>query len=409
MRRGSSVRSAPRAEDQVGMVTSRHEGRLALEALCAPLLAAGLLPASIPKMDPRYLAAGTRGVPGVVVASVAGRPIAYLAYIRRTAMYPVGVGPISVRVLPHRALHIVGYRGSASDPAPVLARQFDELRLLRWHVLYAYELSGGDPLTPHLAGMLADAGSGIRGAVRSDDTWQVAIAGSFESYLARRFSAKTRFNLRREVQKFETQTEGRGRVKVYTREDEVDAFLADAERIARRTYQWHLGFATVRTSAHTRRNLSYLARQRQLRSYVLYVDDVPCAYCLGSIAHGELIYDVVGYDPRFARLNPGKVLLYRILGDLFETGAARCLDFGVGPADYKRLFATDHREVFSVRFFRRAALSGLLRVSAAVSDAGWASIGPAVRLLKRRVKRWAGRIGGRLSVMTTERSRPWRR
>jgi len=106
------------------------------------------------------------------------------------------------------------------------------------------------------------------------DTIQVKIEENFERYLGNQFAKKIRYNLKREVRLLEDSAPGEVVMKVCTAPDEVTHFLCAAERIARRTYQWKLGFNTARATPSAIRETAYLAKHGRWRSYLLLIRDV---------------------------------------------------------------------------------------------------------------------------------------
>jgi hypothetical protein len=103
-----------------------------------------------------------------------------------------------------------------------------------------------------------------------------------------------------------------------------------------------------------------------------------------------LSYDNVGYDPQFAKLNPGKVLLFKILQELHGSRAVPQLEFGRGMAEYKLLFVNSQRRVLDVNVYPRRPYPQFLRLLAAAADLGYQSLRPLVRpwmpVIKRRLR-----------------------
>jgi hypothetical protein len=114
---------------------------------------------------------------------------------------------------------------------------------------------------------------------------------------------------------------------------------------------------------------------------------VPAAYCLGSIRWGEFSYDIVGYDPQFAKLNPGKVLLYNILEDLHRHRVVDRVDFGKGITGYKRLFATAGRQTVDASFYAPGFYPQMLRLLSNFADSGYRSLHPLIKPWMPYIKR----------------------
>ncbi|MBX6311519.1 MAG: GNAT family N-acetyltransferase [Isosphaeraceae bacterium] len=342
-----------------------HEGRDAVGDLTAPLAAAGLLPMPILAMDPEYLATGLEGDhPAALVAYDEACPVAYLPFLIRRGRFPIRLGPLALGRLPYRQLRLFGYRGHGDDHRVILDLFFDRLIRdygCRYDVALVSEWPIDDPLADYLSQAPWPAGRSLRVESRVLDSYRVAIAGTFEGYWQRRFTTKTRNTIRRKLRKLDDSAAGQVSTRVYTTADQVEEFLRDAESVARRSYQWRRGYEVLRASPAEHRRLAHLAQRGQWRGYILFVRDAPCAYCQGTVYARKFDYEIPGYDERFERLNPGTVLLYKILEDLFASGVADELDFGAGPAEYKRLFATSNPMVLYANLYPNRAYARLLR------------------------------------------------
>lgn len=166
--------------------------------------------------------------------------------------------------------------------------------------------------------------------------WLIKLPKSFDGYLAQ-LSSKQRVKVRRKVRRLEDEL--KSEFGVYHRLDQVERFLSDAETISRATYQWDLG-DRVCNDELTRRLYNRRAASDHLRCYILYVSGKPCAFVAGELIDNKFHYEMSGYDPQYAKLSPGTVLLMRVLRDLIEHTRCEILDFGQGGdvQDYKSMF-----------------------------------------------------------------------
>jgi hypothetical protein len=349
----------------VPVLVRRFEGS-AVQELSGPLREAGLLPAPIPEMDPEFLAQCTDdGMAGLVVG-FRERPIGYIAYRRARSPFPLRVGPFVFDGPAIDQVLLMGCRTIAEDEPVVGALLEDLLRNKSWHLLRVFDLPLEDPLARWcMSGQTCEAFWTVN---KKLETWELGIDGTFADYLQRRFGAKARYNLRREVRLLEAAAPGQVRLGVYTREEHVDEFLENAQSIAETTYQWRWGLPKIEATPPLRRRLALLARRGLWRSYILYIGSSPAAFCHATIRYGALDYEIVGYDPRFRDVAPGKVLLYRIIEDLFASRAVDRLSFGTGPAQYKRLFATDSSFVVSSGVYGRSRYARLLGLTDVALD-----------------------------------------
>jgi hypothetical protein len=254
----------------------------------------------------------------------------------------------------------------------------------RYEVAMISELSPENVLAKFLGGATSLVSRSFHVLRDVRDSYRVEIAGDFESYFQRRFKGKTRKRIRWQLRSLEKEFPGTVTTRVYTRVDEVADFLRDAEAVARRSYQWREGFDVVRATPSEWRKLTFLAERKQMRGYILFLGGTPSTYCLGTVHARKFSFDITGYDEQFANLSVGTALLYWVLEDLFATAVADELDFGGGPAEYKRLFATSNPSTIYASLYCRDLYPQLLR-----------GLDNTCRWLAKTCKPWAKKLVGR--------------
>ena len=117
----------------------------------------------------------------------------------------------------------------------------------------------------------------------------------------------------------------------------VEKLMSEAEVVARKSYQRGLGVG-FENSPLLRRRLEFEAEKGWLRGYVLYIEDKPSAFWVGSLHQGTFYIDFVGYDSDYAKHSPGLYLGINVIEDLFGPQAnsrASGLDFGAGEGEWK--------------------------------------------------------------------------
>ncbi len=149
-----------------------------------------------------------------------------------------------------------------------------------------------------------------------------------------KFSSKTRNTFRRKEKKL-----GAIRMVRCSTADQVPDFLRDAHQISVNTWQTEQFGLRVKNDASDLAQFTFLASQGALRSYLLYQGDTPMAFIIGNQHRGLYRYEEVGFDRKFHALSPGQTLLIKVLEDMFADNTPDCFDFGMGDADYKRMFA----------------------------------------------------------------------
>jgi len=177
----------------------------------------------------------------------------------------------------------------------------------------------------------------------------IQIPDTLDAYLAS-LSAITRKGLKRQLRRI--QQVGSIELRRIESTDQVPGFLSDADRISRNTWQHRRIGRRIRKSENHRRVLSDLAARGLLRSYVLYLDNQPCAFSIGFQIN-EVFHDSeVGFDRQFARFSPGNVLLMKMLEDLISHRRPVFYDFGEGDARYKAQLGNTYRLESNVMVMR---------------------------------------------------------
>jgi hypothetical protein len=373
----------------------RHEGRDALLALAPALAAAGFVPAPLAGMDGEFLAAGFEGeTPGALVAYAAGRPVAYMTYALQTIEFRPPFGGLGVGRFPCRQLRLFGYAGGGQYPRPILDAFFRALlENTPWHVGQIFELPMENPLAEYITGAPLGSGRGYSIAADNYETCQVGIAPDFETYLMNQFTKKTRYNLKREVRLLEDSAPGQVRLKIYHTPDQVTEFLRDGAAVAARCHKWQDGPNPMEATPFQVAKASHLAARGRWRAYVLFIRDEPVAFCETTLRWDELFVEIVGHDARFAKLNPGKVLLYKIFEDLHACRIVEQLNLGTATAEYRKIFATSSRRVVDVNLFRGEVYPQLLRVIAATTELSYRRLNPLIRRYAPPLKRMLRRRG----------------
>jgi hypothetical protein len=166
--------------------------------------------------------------------------------------------------------------------------------------------------------------------------WLIRLPGSFDEYLAS-LRATTRTAIHKSRRKLEREAPD---FRVMQFPDEVETFLADAEKINRLTYQWDLGYRLCNDEP-TRERFTRLAKNGNLRGYILYLRGNPCAFGLGELSHRTFGGHRMGYDPHYRKLSPGTGLLMWMVRDLIENTDCETFDLKWGSDEgYKARFAT---------------------------------------------------------------------
>ena len=156
--------------------------------------------------------------------------------------------------------------------------------------------------------------------------WLIRLPASVDEY-----NASLSKNIKRDCQK---QDAAGLELRIMCRPDQVDRFLVDADKISRSTYQWKLGpDYFLCNDERTRQRFNLLSRSGTLRCYILCIENVPCAFGWGELAHRTFAFEQTGYDPQYRKMSPGTTLMVKMVRDLIENTDCEVFDFKWGGED----------------------------------------------------------------------------
>lgn len=169
--------------------------------------------------------------------------------------------------------------------------------------------------------------------------WKLEFLGTFDDYF-RNLSKQTRKRLKREENRIDREFGQHMALKYYHSKDEIDIIMKDQEFIARKTYHRGLDVGFVYNSRTRERYLSALERGL-CRSYILYINREPVAFLDGLEYGGTFYGGTTGYDPKYKQYHVGTYLLIKIFEHLTKNGNVKAMDFGLGDAEYKRIYCNE--------------------------------------------------------------------
>ena len=143
------------------------------------------------------------------------------------------------------------------------------------------------------------------------------------------------------------------RIDRFDRVEEIARLMQDAEVVMSKSYQRGLGVGFVNSEMMHQR-LELEAKKDWLRGYILYVQNAPCAFWIGSMYHGTFYSDFMAFDPDYGKYGPGLYLVISALDQLtIPCGGqvATFLDFGGGEAEWKATLSDQSTLETSVRIF----------------------------------------------------------
>lgn len=219
---------------------------------------------------------------------------------------------------------------------------FDSLADLHCDFLLIEDVEVRSPVWKALR-RLGDAGASLFLPNGLQARLKIHLPNSMDEYW-KQFSSKSRYNLRRTVK-----MAGDIKTQRIERVDQLEEFLTAAHRISANSWQAQRLGVRVSNDDEQLRKFVTLANAGLLRCYLLSTgathelsEDRPIAFVIGTQCNGYYSYEEIAYDQEFSENSPGKVLLIKLLEDLYAHKTPRCLDFGGGDAEYKQTFA-NHR------------------------------------------------------------------
>ena len=230
-----------------------------------------------------------------------------------------------------------------------------------WDFLDLREMPEGSPTARSLAASLARRGSGAE--VLADSTCAyIPVAGDWSTYATTRMGKRSREHSRRRRKRLKDS----GDVRISLIED-LGGDLASLRRVFavsdketgsgedRRTI-----FADATRRAFFEEISTLFSDRGWLQLATLEVDGRTVAYHYGFLYDRKYLHYYTGYDPAFAELQPGRVVMEEILKQCFERGL-REVDFLRGVEPWKSSFTDLARRNQRLRLFRPSIRGRLAR------------------------------------------------
>jgi hypothetical protein len=125
-----------------------------------------------------------------------------------------------------------------------------------------------------------------------------------------------------------------------------------------------------------------LVPRNRFRLWLAEVDDTPVGAQVLAEAGGELAYWNGGYDPAFAKLRPGFLLMLRAIEDACSLGVSR-IDLGGGEHHYKLRLADGDDPIAWCGLMPRTRRYPAVRAQMLPAELSWGARRIAKRLLRR--------------------------
>jgi hypothetical protein len=332
--------------------------------------------------------------PHVVVLYESDVPKAILVGRIDLARVPIKISYLSLPVPKIRILQIVhgGWLGEISDTSAELlvGSIIESLRLGEADAAFLHYPNFNSPLVHFARSLPGRLCTDYLIAPQYHRVQDLSRApGAFLASL----SQNERYQQRKRTRKIE-QDFRNNKIEVFSAVDEVQRLICDAETVAKKSYQRDLGVGFSETTI-IRSRLEFEARKGWLRAYVLYLDDQPSAFWIGSLHNRVFLSNYLAFDPIYAKYAPGMYLMIKVIKELCEElrdEHVEQIDFGGGYASYKERLSNHYWYESPVYIFSpqiKSIYINILRTAIGMTDR-WAKgisqaigiLGPIKRILR---------------------------
>ena len=288
--------------------------------------------------------------PHVIVLARNARPDAILVGLCERKKIPVKLGRITICQPEVNVLEFVhgGLRGAASaENSVALIQQVmqsldqGEADVALWRRL--------DVHSPLYSGVLQLQPFALRDHFPcDDDQWLMDFPKGLDAFLSS-LCRSQRSKLRRKYKKVLKHFAGRVEVRQFCSVADLELAISAMEEIARKSDKRRFGWGFFDT-LQIREQMSVAAEGGWLKVFVLYVEDKPVAFWMGTLYNRCLQADHVGYDPAWSEFSPGIFLFLNILEDLRDADI-EIVDFGGRGSQLKQCFGALRRVESQVNIY----------------------------------------------------------
>ncbi len=157
------------------------------------------------------------------------------------------------------------------------------------------------------------------------------------------------------------------RIKKFQNPGDTTAFCLDAEKISQTTYLRGLGEGFYDTP-EMRSRLELSARNGWMHGHVLYANEKPCAFWLGTLYQKVFYLDYTGFNSDLNHFSPGRILFVKMIEELCESHELHSIDFGFGDAEYKQRYGDRNWMESDLYLFNRTPAMLLINLARKAID-----------------------------------------
>lgn len=169
-----------------------------------------------------------------------------------------------------------------------------------------------------------------------DHWWLKNFPKGRESFLST-LGRSQRSKLQRKYKKVLNHFAGKVQVRSFRSVKDLPAAIADMETIASKTDKRKVFGDGFFDTPEIREHMAVVTAKGWLRLYILYLEDEPAAFWMGTVYDRCLQGEHTGYDPAWSEFSPGIFLFLNMLDDLREEDI-HTIDFGYGNTQLRQTF-----------------------------------------------------------------------
>ncbi len=164
----------------------------------------------------------------------------------------------------------------------------------------------------------------------------IPLPTTYEKFLAS-YSAKKRYNLRRQLRLLQTRTAGKLAMYRYESSEEIPELVTNYATLLQACGKIAVPYEFDRKFPSFEDQHGQLARVGLLRSYVLKDAEHPVACVLGYHFGKTFCLGQTRHDPAYEAVSPGTALLHMVIEDLIKDGRIELVNLGYGApkSDYQ--------------------------------------------------------------------------
>ena len=180
--------------------------------------------------------------------------------------------------------------------------------------------------------------------------WKTILPGNIDE-LFTNMGSKQKHEIFRKERRIQKEFDRKITFCCYKKKDEITRLCDDIEKVSRNSFLRIFGFGFINNNVY-KNFLSISAKRGWLRGYLLYTDEMPCAYYICFIFKETFYFRSSGFDERYKNHSPGVVLLKHVLEDIYKHEEnIKEIDWGIGDKIFKKHFGNYSSKVGSIYIF----------------------------------------------------------